>query len=149
MRAVVQRVKQAKVMVGERRVGEISNGLLVFLGVMQGDTETDARDLAHKIAALRVFEDGNGKMNHHVQETGGEILVVSQFTLAGDCRKGRRPSFDGAADLLRARSLYELFVEAIRAQNVPTATGEFQAMMEVHLINDGPVTLLLDSRKTF
>ncbi len=149
MRAVVQRVKQARVTVSGRIVGEIGIGLLVFLGVMKGDAEADARDLAEKISSLRIFEDDQGKMNRGLAEVGGGMLIVSQFTLGGDCRKGRRPSFDAAADPATARSLYEHFVEHVRRLGVPAATGEFQALMEVHLVNDGPVTLLLDSRKLF
>lgn len=149
MRAVVQRVRKAKVTVEDRLVGKIEKGLLVFVAVMKGDDESDANILAQKIVELRVFEDDHGKMNRSLQETGGALLIVSQFTLAGDCRKGRRPSFDGAADPATARSLYATFVENVRKANVPVQTGEFQAMMDVHLINDGPVTLLLDSRRVF
>ncbi|MBZ5553553.1 MAG: D-tyrosyl-tRNA(Tyr) deacylase [Acidobacteriia bacterium] len=149
MRAVIQRVKQSKVMVNDQAVASIGRGLLVLLAVMKGDNEEDARHLAQKTIELRIFEDENGKMNRSLQEVGGAMLVVSQFTLAGDCRKGRRPSFDDAADPATARSLYGQFVESVRSQNIPTQTGNFQAMMQVHLVNDGPVTLLLDSRKSF
>jgi D-aminoacyl-tRNA deacylase len=149
MRAVVQRVKEARVTVDGRVTGKIEKGLLVLLGVMKGDTEIDAHDLAQKVLELRIFEDDHGKMNRGLQEIGGSLLVVSQFTLAGDCRKGRRPSFDDAADALTARTLYEVFVEAARSYPARVETGEFQAMMEVCLINDGPVTILLDSRKLF
>lgn len=149
MRAVVQRVKQAEVRVDERSAGKIGSGLLVFVGVMKNDSETDARDLAQKISELRIFEDENGKMNRGIQEVGGSLLVVSQFTLAGDCRKGRRPSFDGAADPVVARTLYERFIEYLREKHLLVETGEFQARMDVHLINDGPVTLLLDSQRFF
>lgn len=149
MRAVVQRVKGSKITVGDRIVGEIGKGLLVLLAVMKGDQESDVNDLAQKIIALRIFEDEHGKMNRSLEEVNGAMLVVSQFTLAGDCRKGRRPSFDAAADSSTARSLYETFVDHVRKLRVPVQTGEFQAMMDVHLINDGPVTLLLDSRKVF
>jgi D-tyrosyl-tRNA(Tyr) deacylase len=149
MRAVVQRVTEACVTVDNRLIGKIGGGLLVLLGVMKGDEESDAAELTRKISELRIFEDANGKMNLSLQDVGGAMLVVSQFTLAGDCRKGRRPSFDGAADPATARRLYQQFVENVRRQNILVETGEFQAMMQVHLINDGPVTLLLDSRKLF
>jgi D-tyrosyl-tRNA(Tyr) deacylase len=149
MRAVVQRVTEARVTVGTRAVGEIERGLLVFLGVMKGDTEVDAAELGRKISELRVFEDENQKMNRSLEEIGGAMLVVSQFTLGGDCRKGRRPSFVAAADPETARPLYEHFIAQVRQRSIHVETGEFQAMMDVHLINDGPVTLLLDSRKLF
>jgi D-aminoacyl-tRNA deacylase len=149
MRAVIQRVKESKVVVNDQAVASIGKGLLVLLAVMKGDNEEDARQLAEKVVDLRIFEDENGKMNRSLQEINGALLIVSQFTLAGDCRKGRRPSFDGAAAAAPARSLYTHFVEQVRSRNIPTQTGNFQAKMEVHLINDGPVTLLLDSRKSF
>ncbi|MBZ5537103.1 MAG: D-tyrosyl-tRNA(Tyr) deacylase [Acidobacteriia bacterium] len=149
MRAVIQRVKESKVVVNDQDVANIGKGLLVLLAVMKDDTEEDARHLAQKIIELRIFEDENGKMNRSLQEVSGAMLVVSQFTLAGDCRKGRRPSFDGAADPVTARSLYGQFVENVRSRKIPTQTGKFQAMMQVHLVNDGPVTLLLDSHKSF
>lgn len=149
MRAVVQRVKQAEVRVDERSAGKIGSGLLVFVGVMKNDSKTDARDLAQKISELRIFEDENGKMNRGIQEVGGSLLVVSEFTLAGDCRKGRRPSFDKAADPTTAKILYERFVEFLQEKHLTVETGEFQAMMDVHLVNDGPVTLLLDSQRLF
>ena len=149
MKAVLQRVKESKVLVECQPVASIGIGLLVLLAVTKGDTEEDARYLAQKIIELRVFEDENGRMNRSLQEVSGALLVVSQFTLAGDCRKGRRPSFDDAADPATARLLYTHFVDQVRSFNIPTQTGSFQAMMEVHLINDGPVTLLLDSRKAF
>jgi D-tyrosyl-tRNA(Tyr) deacylase len=129
--------------------GQISTGLLVLLGVAQRDTAADADYLVGKIAGLRVFEDEDGKMNRAVGETGGAVLAVSQFTLYGDVRRGKRPSFDGAARPEQARSLYEYFVEKIRAQGLRCETGRFQAMMDVELVNDGPVTILLDSEKLF
>ncbi|MDD5541574.1 MAG: D-aminoacyl-tRNA deacylase [Acidobacteriia bacterium] len=146
MRAVLQRVSQARVQVDGRIVGQIGCGLLVYLGVMKGDIEEDALRLVRKIPDLRVFEDENGKMNRSLLEVGGAVLVVSQFTLAADCRKGRRPSFDAAADPETARTLYQLFVDQMRGRQVPVQTGEFQAMMDVYSVNDGPVTLWLDSR---
>jgi len=149
MRAVVQRVSRAKVSVNGVSTGEIGRGLLVLLGVSQADTETDADYLAEKIAGLRIFEDEKGKMNLAIAEIGGGVLVVSQFTLYGDVRGGKRPSFDAAAPPEKARELYEYFVERIRASGLPCQTGRFQEMMQVELVNDGPVTILLDSAKTF
>ncbi|MGB6678777.1 MAG: D-aminoacyl-tRNA deacylase [Terriglobales bacterium] len=149
MRAVVQRVSRAQVAVDREIVGEVGRGLLVLLGVTHADTEGDADYLADKIAGLRVFEDENGKMNLDTAAVGGGILVVSQFTLYGDVRRGKRPSFDAAAKPERARELYEYFAERIRAAGLPCQTGRFQEMMEVELVNDGPVTILLDSTKTF
>ena len=149
MRAVVQRVRQASVKVEGEIAGAIGNGLLVLLGVAQEDIEADAHYLADKIAGLRIFEDDAGKMNLSVQEIGGAVLAVSQFTLFGDVRRGKRPSFDAAARPERARELYEYFVECIRALDLPCETGRFQAMMQVELVNDGPVTILLDSKKLF
>ncbi len=146
MRAVLQRVSQARVRVGDEVTGEIGRGLLVLLGVARTDTPEQARWLAEKIVSLRVFEDDDGKMNRDVTEVGGGVLVVSQFTLYGDCRKGRRPSFIEAAPPETAVPLYEAFIEAVRALGVPTATGRFQAMMHVELTNDGPVTLIVDSK---
>ncbi|MFZ5927898.1 MAG: D-aminoacyl-tRNA deacylase [Acidobacteriota bacterium] len=146
MRAVLQRVSQASVTVGGEVVGRIGPGLLVLLGVGKGDTDQDAEALARKIVELRVFQDGAGKMNLSLKEAGGSLLVVSQFTLYGDTRKGRRPSFDLAAPPEEARRLYERFVEAARALGVEVATGVFQAMMSVSLVNEGPVTLLVESR---
>ncbi len=149
MRAVVQRVKQAAVRVGGASVGEIGPGLLVLLGVAHDDTEADADYLADKVAGLRIFEDADGKMNRAATEIGGAVLAVSQFTLFGDVRRGKRPSFDAAARPELARRLYEHFSERIRAAGLPCATGRFQEMMEVELVNDGPVTILIDSRKLF
>jgi D-tyrosyl-tRNA(Tyr) deacylase len=149
MRAVVQRVSRAKVTVAEQITGEISLGLLVLLGVGREDSEADAIYLADKITGLRVFDDVDGKMNHNVQEAGGSVLAVSQFTLYGDVRRGKRPSFDAAAPPEHARRLYEFFVERIRAAGLRCETGRFQEMMQVELVNDGPVTILLDSGKAF
>ena len=149
MRAIVQRVSRARVTVEGEATGEIHLGLLVLLGVAQGDTEADAEYLAEKISGLRVFEDEAGKMNRSVQDVGGSVLAVSQFTLYGDVRRGKRPSFDAAAPPERARQLYEFFVERIRAAGLPCETGQFQATMSVELVNEGPVTILLDSLKAF
>lgn len=149
MRAVVQRVSEAKVTVDDEMTGQIGLGLLVLLGVSRDDTEADATYLAEKIVGLRVFEDDQGKMNLSVQEVGGSVLAVSQFTLYGDVRRGKRPSFDAAAPPEKARQLYEFFVEQIRATGLRCEIGRFQAMMKVELVNQGPVTILLDSGKTF
>jgi len=149
MRAVIQRVKRARVTVNGEITGEIGTGLLVLLGVGRGDDEAAADYLAAKIAGLRVFEDGEGKMNLAVTEVGGAVLAVSQFTLYGDVRKGKRPSFDEAARPETARALYEYFVGRIRATGVRCETGRFQEMMDVELVNDGPVTILMDSGKGF
>ena len=146
MRAVVQRVKSAAVYVEGRVTGQIDQGLLVLAGVGRGDDEKDVAYLASKLPELRIFEDTAGKFNLSLRETGGKMLVVSQFTLYGDCRKGRRPSFIEAAEPAEAKRLYEQLVLKLREQGVPVETGEFQAKMEVHLVNDGPVTILLDSR---
>ncbi|MGH9241131.1 MAG: D-aminoacyl-tRNA deacylase [Vicinamibacterales bacterium] len=148
MRALLQRVSSARVLVDREIIGEIGRGLLVFVGVGRDDTIDDVQYLAAKICDLRVFESDAGKpMDRSVLDVGGSVLVVSQFTLYGDVRKGRRPSFDGAAPPDDARRLYEEFVRELRATHLPMATGEFQAMMQVELVNDGPVTLLVDSRK--
>ncbi len=149
MRAVVQRVQRAKVAVEGAIVSEIGAGLLVLLGVGKNDSETDADYLAEKIAGLRIFEDAEGKMNLAVGESGGAVLVVSQFTLYGDVRRGKRPSFDAAARPQEARRLYEFFVERIRGLGLRCESGRFQEMMQVELVNDGPVTILVDSGKTF
>ena len=146
MRAVIQRVTRAQVSVGEEVVGKIGPGLLVLLGVSKTDTEVDADYLATKIFGLRIFDDQNGKMNLSLTETRGSVLAVSQFTLYGDVRKGRRPSFDEAAPPPLARELYEHFVAKIRHAGFACETGRFQAMMQVELVNDGPVTILLDSK---
>ena len=149
MRAVVQRVSRAKVTVNDAITGEIGLGLLVLLGVGHADTETDATYLADKIAGLRVFEDVDGKMNRSVQDVGGSVLAVSQFTLYGDGRRGKRPSFDAAAVPEQAQRLYEFFVQRIQAAGLRCETGRFREMMQVELVNEGPVTILLDSGKTF
>ncbi|MBI1901671.1 MAG: D-tyrosyl-tRNA(Tyr) deacylase [Planctomycetia bacterium] len=149
MRACVQRVAQASVAVAGHVVGQIGKGLVVLLGVAADDKPDDARQLAEKIVGLRVFDDAEGKMNLGIQESGGAMLVVSQFTLLGDCRKGRRPSFTDAAQPALAEALYEDFVAEVRRQGVEVATGKFRQHMQVSLVNDGPVTLLLDSRKAF
>jgi D-tyrosyl-tRNA(Tyr) deacylase len=149
MRACVQRVSQARVVVEETVVGEIGSGIVVLLGVAQNDAAADARLLAEKIANMRIFGDDDGKMNRSLLEAGGEMLVVSQFTLLGDCRKGRRPSFIDAAPPELAERLYGEFVAAVQAQGIRVATGRFRANMAVSLVNDGPVTLLLDSAKLF
>jgi D-tyrosyl-tRNA(Tyr) deacylase len=149
MRAVVQRVSRARVTVGDEVVGEIRTGLLVLLGIAKEDQEGDADYLADKIIGLRVFEDDCGRMNRAVGEVGGGVLVVSQFTLYGDVRRGTRPSFDAAAPPAKARSLYEYFVVRIRAAGLRCETGRFQEMMQVDLVNHGPVTILLDSSKAF
>lgn len=149
MRAVVQRVSHASVEVEGKIVGKIDRGLLVLLGVAKADDESAADYLAEKIAGLRIFEDADGKMNLSVKEINGAILAVSQFTLFGDVRRGKRPSFDSAAPPEHARRLYEFFAERIRAHGLRCETGVFQAMMNVSLINDGPVTILLDSERMF
>lgn len=149
MRAVIQRVSRAKVTVNTETAGEIGSGLLVLLGVGSEDTHADADYLAEKTIGLRIFEDPDGKMNLSLADTGGALLVVSQFTLYGDVRRGKRPSFDAAAPPQRARELYEYFVEKIRAAGLRCETGRFQEMMQVELVNEGPVTILLDSSKEF
>lgn len=160
MRAVVQRVRSARVTVDERVVGEVGRGLLVFVAVERGDTAADAAYLASKIRQMRLFASdeacqgddgarGRRGLDRSVEEVGGAVLIVSQFTLAADLRKGRRPSFDAAAPPDEARPLYEAVVEGVRAGGLPVETGEFQAMMQVALVNDGPVTILLDSRRRF
>lgn len=149
MRACVQRVSEASVTVDGHVVGQIGNGMLVLLGITQDDTQRDARYMAEKTMGLRVFEDDEGKMNRSIVDVGGSMLVVSQFTLLGDCRKGRRPSFIAAAEPDLAERLYEMFVDEVQQRNVTVATGRFRAHMDVALVNDGPVTLLLDSRKAF
>jgi len=147
MRAVIQRVKSAAVYVEGRLSGKIGSGLLVFVGVGKGDGENDVPYMTSKLPELRIFEDASEKFNHSLMETGGEILIVSQFTLYGDCRKGRRPSFTEAEEPAAAKNLYDRLINKLRGQGISVQTGEFQTKMEVHLINDGPVTLLLDSKK--
>ena len=149
MRAVIQRVSRARVVIDGQEHSGIGTGILVLLGVEKEDTADDASALARRIVELRIFEDEAGKMNRSIAETKGEILAVSQFTLLGDCRRGRRPSFDPAAPPDLAKPLYEQFVKEIDALGVPVATGVFQAMMDVELTNQGPVTFILDSRKRF
>ena len=150
MRAVIQRVSSARVRVGERIVGEIARGLVVLLGVGRDDTEADVRYVAGKIRDVRVFESDAGKpMDRSVSDVSGTVLLVSQFTLYGDVRKGRRPSFDAAAPPGTARAIYEDVVRELRSSGLAVATGEFQAMMQVELVNDGPVTVLVDSRRQF
>jgi len=145
MRVVIQRVSEASVRVNESTTGSIGRGLVILIGIGQQDTEADADYLIDKLLGLRIFPDENGKMNRNVQEAGGSLLLVSQFTLYGDCRKGRRPSFDRAAPPERAQALYTYFVESARRGPVPVETGVFQASMQVQLVNEGPVTLLMDS----
>ena len=147
MRVVIQRVSEASVHVNSECTSRIGLGLVVLLGVTTDDTQSDADYLSEKILGLRIFPDEAGKFAHSVQEINGSILVVSQFTLYGDCRKGRRPSFTAAAGVDKALPLYEYFVKALRQKQVPVATGRFQATMAVHLVNDGPVTLIIDSAR--
>ncbi len=149
MRVVIQRVSRASVRVGEETVGRIDRGLLVLLGVAPSDGPQDVEYIAGKLRDIRIFEDEQGKMNRSVTDAGGSVLVVSQFTLHGDVRKGRRPSFDKAAPPGLARQIYEDVVRALREQGLPVETGSFQAHMQVELVNDGPVTILLDSERTF
>jgi D-tyrosyl-tRNA(Tyr) deacylase len=148
MRLVLQRVTEARVMVNGCTVGSIQTGLLVLLGISKGDTQADADYLLKKILEVRIFPDDTGRMNRSVQEIGGAVLVVSQFTLVADCRRGRRPSFDQAAPPDQALALYNYFVAEARRSAVPVETGTFQASMKVYLVNDGPVTLVIDSTET-
>jgi D-tyrosyl-tRNA(Tyr) deacylase len=145
MRLVLQRVKEARVDVAGATVGAISTGLLILIGVTSTDTQQDADYLADKVIYLRIFPDEEGRMNRSILEVGGSLLIVSQFTLYGDCKKGRRPSFDRAAPPEQARQLYEYFVERLTSRNIIVQTGVFQAEMQIHLVNDGPVTFVLDS----
>ena len=145
MRLVIQRVREASVTVNNGTTGSIRTGALVFLGVSRTDTAEDADYLIGKLLGLRIFPDDDGKMNRNVQQAGASLLIVSQFTLYGDCRRGRRPSFDLAAPPEQAQSLYNYFVESAKRGPVPVETGVFQAMMQVHIVNDGPVTILIDS----
>ncbi len=149
MRAVVQRVKKCEVMVKEKNIGQIDSGLLIFLGVGQDDKEEDADYLLDKIINLRIFADEKDKMNHSALDLGKDIMIVSQFTLYGDCRQGRRPSFFAAASPEKAKKLYEYFVEKVLDYDLRVASGKFKAMMDVKFVNDGPVTILLDSNKKF
>lgn len=145
MRLVIQRVKESRVIVNGSTTGSIRSGLLVLIGIAREDTRAEADYMVDKLLGLRIFPDDSGKMNRNVEESGGSLLLVSQFTLYGDCRKGRRPSFDRAAPPEQAQELYRYFVESARRGVVPVETGIFQATMDVHLVNDGPVTILLDS----
>jgi len=149
MRSVVQRVDRVRVLIGDKRISEIGKGLLILLGIQQGDRKNDADYLSDKIMNLRIFEDENGKMNLSLLDIRGEMLVVSQFTLLGDCRKGRRPSFTGAENPDRARLLYDYFIQKTKDIIGNVVQGEFQAMMSIELVNNGPVTMLLDSRRSF
>ncbi len=149
MRAVAQRVCSCTIRVGDERVGEMGQGLLALVGVARGDTPADAEQLASKLVHLRIFEDEQGRMNHSLLETGGSLGIVSQFTLLGDCRRGRRPSYADAAPPEEAERLIELLLATARVLEVPLATGRFRAQMSVELTNDGPVTILLDTRKIF
>ncbi len=144
MRAVVQRVTHARVVIGGETVGEIGQGLAVLCGVTHADTPEQARWLAEKVAGLRIFNDADGKMNRDIQDAGGAMLIVSQFTLYGDCRKGKRPSFIEAAPPAVAIPLYEIFIDSVKALGIPVATGRFGADMQVELVNDGPVTLIVE-----
>jgi D-tyrosyl-tRNA(Tyr) deacylase len=145
MRLLIQRVSEARVEVDQELTGEIGRGLLVFVGIAKSDTEKEADYLLDKVVGLRIFPDESGKMNRNITDASGSLLIVSQFTLYGDCRKGRRPSFDLAAPPERAKELYDYFVNAARRTSVPVETGIFQASMKVHLVNDGPVTLMMES----
>jgi len=147
MRAVIQRVKEAQVKVGGQVIGQIAQGLLIFLGIAHDDSQSSADYLVKKITELRIFDDAQGKMNVSAQDAGGQFLVVSQFTLYGNCDKGRRPSFDEAADPVKGEMLYTYFVEQLKSTKAIVATGQFRAMMDVSLTNDGPVTLIVDSRR--
>ncbi|HJX31695.1 MAG TPA: D-aminoacyl-tRNA deacylase [Thermodesulfobacteriota bacterium] len=149
MRAVTQRVKSAQVIVNEKIIGSIGFGLLVLLGISREDNCDDADYLVEKTINLRIFDDQDGKMNRSLLDVGGEMLIVSQFTLIADCRKGRRPSFTAAAEPAEAKNLYQYFIERLKEKGITVATGEFQAFMEVGLINNGPVTILMDSKKVF
>ena len=144
MKALIQRVKKASVTIENQLYSQINNGLLVFVGVEKNDTKENAEKLAQKIIKLRIFEDENNKMNKSVQDVNGEMLIVSQFTLCGNCQKGTRPSFDNSASIALANELYEYFVTCIKNSNLKTKTGKFQAMMDVELINDGPVTFFIE-----
>jgi D-tyrosyl-tRNA(Tyr) deacylase len=145
MKLVIQRVSQASVVIDGGTVGTIRTGLVVFIGISRSDTLADADYLSDKVLGLRIFPDESGKMNRNIAEAGGSLLVVSQFTLYGDCRRGRRPSFDQAAPPEQARETYDYFVSTLRRGPVPVETGVFQAMMEVHLVNEGPITILVES----
>ncbi len=145
MRVVIQRVKFAEVIVKNKSVGKIGKGLLIFLGIKKGDTENEIKYLVNKIINLRIFEDSNGKMNYSIKDLNYELMIVSEFTLYGNCKKGFRPNFQDAAPIEYAEKLYNIFVEKIKESGLKTATGIFRAMMDVHLINDGPVTIIMES----
>lgn len=149
MRAVIQRVSRASVTVNGETTGKIEAGLLVLLGIHRNDGINEIQWMVNKIINMRIFEDENGKMNYSLLDTGGAMLIVSQFTLYGDCRKGRRPGYSNAAPPKIAKELYQQFIDSVQQQNIATASGRFQAHMDVELVNDGPVTLLLDSSKLF
>jgi len=147
MKALIQRVSEARVEIEGNTVAKIGNGMLVFLGIEKSDTENDIKYIVKKVSTLRIFEDAQEKMNFSVQDIKGELLVVSQFTLSADCKKGNRPSFDSAEEPVRAKDMYMKFIDRLIENSLKVATGDFGANMQVHLINDGPVTIMLDSKK--
>ena len=147
MKALIQRVSEARVDIEGNTVAKIGNGMLVFLGIEKSDTENDIKYIVKKVSTLRIFEDAQEKMNFSVQDIKGELLVVSQFTLSADCKKGNRPSFDSAEEPVRAKEMYMKFIDTLRENGLPVATGDFGAYMQIYLINDGPVTIILDSKK--
>jgi len=147
MKALIQRVSEARVDIEGNTVAKIGNGMLVFLGIEKSDTENDIKYIVKKVSTLRIFEDAQEKMNFSVQDIKGEVLVVSQFTLSADCKKGNRPSFDSAEEPVRAKDMYMKFIDRLIENSLKVATGDFGANMQVHLINNGPVTIMLDSKK--